>query len=103
GLACVSMSMDKTKRSGYSKEKVLTFLKEKGADFANFVVADPDADEKKMTDRFGTVEAIPYIVMFDRSGKRVWTSDDYPEKASEKERDDLLAKKIEAELAKPAP
>jgi thiol-disulfide isomerase/thioredoxin len=103
GLACVSVSMDRLKKSGYSKDNVFAFLKDKGADFPNFILSDPDTDDKKMTDRFGSVEAIPYMVMFDRAGKRVWTSDEYPEKTSDKERDELLVKKIEAELAKPAP
>src|SRR5436190_22743401 len=54
GLTCVSVSMDKEgPKKAYDKEKVLKFLKEQDAAFANFIVADPDADEKKLNERFG--------------------------------------------------
>jgi thiol-disulfide isomerase/thioredoxin len=102
GLACVSISMEKLGPKPGSKDEVLKFLKEQGADFKNLIATDPEGDEKKLEERFGEVAGIPYQVMFDRTGKRIWTSDD-DLKLEAKEREERMVKVLEAELAKPAP
>lgn len=95
GLVCVSLSMDKSGPSdGYSKDKVLAFLKDKGAAFPNFILAEPDKDEKAVQKLLGDFAGIPYMTVFDRSGRRVWASDERPKLS-----DEQLEKKIEALLA----
>lgn len=95
GLVCVSISMDKYgDEDDYKKEKVVKFLKDKGATFPNFIVAEPKKDEEALIKILGDYTAIPYMVMFDREGKKVWTSD------GEKLDDEKLAKLIEEQLAK---
>ena len=94
GLVCVSLSMDKFgDEDDYKKEKVVKFLKDKGATFPNFIISEPKKDEEALLKILGDFQAIPYMVMYDRTGKKVWTSD-------EKLDDEKLAKLIEAELAK---
>ncbi len=95
GLACVSVSMDKQgPKNSYDKEKVLKFLKDQDAGFANFIVADPDADEEKLTKRFGLEGGIPFMAVFGKDGKKVWDSE------QKKLKDEELVKLIEDELAK---
>jgi thiol-disulfide isomerase/thioredoxin len=95
GLVCVSVSLDKLQPEGYTRDKVLDFLKEKGAAFPNFVVADPDEDEKVIAGSLGEdFTLLPYMALFDRSGRRVWGSSDRP-----KLTDEQLEKKIEGLLA----
>jgi thiol-disulfide isomerase/thioredoxin len=95
GLVCVSVSMDRQgPKKAYDKEKVLTFLKDQGAAFPNFIVADPDADEKKLTERFGLEGGIPFMVVIGKGGKKVWDSE------QKKLKDEELVKLLEAELAK---
>jgi thiol-disulfide isomerase/thioredoxin len=95
GLACVSVSMDKEGPKGaYDKEKVLKFLTEQEAGFANFIVADPDADAEKITKRFGLEGGIPFMAVFGKDGKKVWDSE------QKKLKDEELVKLIEDELAK---
>src|SRR5262245_51238138 len=96
GLVCVSLSMDKfSDPDEYKKEKVLDFLKDKKATFPNFIVANPKKDEEPLTKLLGDFSLIPYMVMFDRTGKKVWTSDENP-----KYTDAQLDKMIELELEK---
>ncbi len=96
GLVCVSLSMDKFgDEDDYKKEKVVKFLKDKGATFPNFIVSEPKKDEEALLKLIGDFQAIPYMVMFDRAGKKVWASDEKP-----KLDDEQLAKLIEEELAK---
>src|SRR5688572_22568012 len=65
GLVCVSVSMDKEGPKGsYDREKVLKFLKEQDAVFPNFIIADPDGDEKKLNARFGKEGGIPFMAVF---------------------------------------
>jgi thiol-disulfide isomerase/thioredoxin len=93
GLVCVSLSMDKVgDEDDYKPEKVLKFLKDKGATFPNFIVAEPRKDEEAMAKVIGDFSAIPYMAVFDRTGKRVWTSD-------QKLTDEQLDKLIEEQLA----
>jgi thiol-disulfide isomerase/thioredoxin len=95
GLACVSVSMDKEgPKKSYDKEKVLKFLKEQDAAFANFIVADPDADAEKITKRFGLEAGIPFMAVFGKDGKKVWDSE------QKKMTDEEVTKLIETELAK---
>ena len=99
GLTCVSVSMDRL--SGQvPTEKVHDFLKAKNATFPNFIAADPKADDGPMAKKFGPVESIPYMVLFDRSGKRAWTSDDIPPGLSEEQRAEAVEKRVKEELAK---
>lgn len=95
GLVCVSVSMDpKGKDDKYDKDAVLKFLKDKGAEFPNFVLLGYQADEEKITKTFGLDGGIPFQVLFGKDGKRVWHSE-------EKELTDAeLDKLIETELAK---
>ena len=97
GLVCVSVSMDLLgSKDDYKKDKVLAFLKDKGAAFPNFVTADPDADGEKMEKLFGEdFRLIPYLVVFDKAGRRVWDSSNGP-----KMTDEQLEKKIEELLTK---
>ena len=98
GLVCFSLSMDKYgNEDAYNKEKVLKFLKDKGAAFPNFIVAEPKKDEEALLKVLGDYSAIPYMVIFDRNGKKVWASDEKP-----KLNDEQLEKFIEQELAKKA-
>lgn len=94
GLACISLSMDKLgDEDDYKQEKVLKFLKDKGAVFQNFIVAEPKKEEPELKKLLGDFDAIPYMAMFDRSGRKVWTSDE------KKLKDEELDKKIEDLLA----
>jgi thiol-disulfide isomerase/thioredoxin len=94
GLVCVSLSMDKySDEDSYKQEKVLTFLKDKGAVFQNFVASEPKKDEEPLLKLLGDYSAIPYMVMFDRTGKKVWVSDE------KKLTDEQLDKLIEMQLA----
>jgi len=96
GLVCVSLSMDKFgDEDDYKKEKVVKFLSDKGATFPNFIVSEPKKDEEALLKLIGDFQAIPYMVMFDRAGKKVWASDEKPKLDDEK-----LAMLIEAELEK---
>ena len=95
GLACVSVSMDKEgPAKEYDKEKVVKFLKEKDATFANYILLDYKDTEAKITKRFGLDGGIPFMALFGKDGKKVWDSEEKSLK------DDELDKLIEAELAK---
>ena len=92
GLACVSVSLDKlVPRGGYRKERVLAFLQEKGATFPNIVVMDGD---EKLGERYGLGEGIPFVALFDKTGKRAWDSE------QKYLSDRALDRLIESELAK---
>jgi thiol-disulfide isomerase/thioredoxin len=96
GLVCISASMDKDGPAGeYRQDKVVEFLKTKGATFPNFIVEDYKKDDKKLEDRFGLSGGIPYMVIFDRKGNRIWDSDILP-----RLKDDELDQKVEELLAK---
>ncbi len=94
GLVCVSLSMDKLgDEDEYKKEKVLKFLQDKKATFPNFIVAEPKKDEEALLKLIGDYEAIPYMVMFDRSGKKVWASDEKP-KLTDEQLDELIKEQL---------
>lgn len=94
GLVCMGVCMDKYGDGEYSRDAVLKFLKDKGADFPNLIVVDPKTDDDQLKKLLGDYAAIPYMALFDRNGRRVWTSDERP-----KLKDDELDKKIESLLA----
>jgi thiol-disulfide isomerase/thioredoxin len=92
GLVCVSVSLNKLwPRGEYDKQPVLEFLKDNGATFPNYVAMK---GEGKLSEHFGLGNGIPFMAMFDKTGKRVWDS----EKEYLSERG--LNKLIESELAK---
>jgi thiol-disulfide isomerase/thioredoxin len=94
GLICVSLSLDKLgPDDSYKRENVLKFLKEKEATFPNFIVAEPKKDEEALIKLLGDYSAIPYMVMFDRTGRRAWVSDE------KKITNEQLDKLIEEQLA----
>ena len=96
GLVCVSISMDKYgDEDEYKQDKVLKFLKDKAATFPNFIISEPKKDEEPLMKLLGDFSAIPYMVIIDRNGRRIWTSDQKP-----KLNDEELEKFIEEELAK---
>lgn len=88
GLVCVSLSID-SGRNAYSPDQVHAFLREKGATFQNFYLTDWDADGPAAYRRLGHFPGIPYAVLLDRSGGRVWSG--HPG-------DGALTARIEAEL-----
>ncbi|MBX9622212.1 MAG: TlpA family protein disulfide reductase [Gemmataceae bacterium] len=76
GLVCVSVSLDKQgPAEEYSKDKVLDFLKGKKAAFKNVILTDPDADEEALAKDFGKGAGVPYVVVFDKAGRRVWDNE----------------------------
>jgi thiol-disulfide isomerase/thioredoxin len=92
GLVCMSVSLNRLwPRGDYSKEPVLEFLKEKKATFPNFVAMN---GEEKIARRFGLPEHIPFTVLFGKTGKKVWDS----EQKSLSDR--ALDRLIESELVK---
>ena len=96
GLAVVSVSTDKAGPKGtYKREKVLDFLKEQNATFANFILSEPKEDEEKFNKRFDMEGGVPYLAVIGKNGKKVWDSES-EKKLTDKELDDL----IESELAK---
>lgn len=95
GLVCVSLSLDKLEEEDYKKDKVLKFLKDKGAAFPNYIAADPKKEEEALVKILGDCSAIPYMVMFDKAGKKVWASDETPKLTEEQ-----IDKLIEMELAR---
>jgi thiol-disulfide isomerase/thioredoxin len=100
GLTCVSVSMDRMGAVPGSHEEILDFLQKKGATFPNFVVADPRADDTQLSKKFGWDGPLPHLALFDRSGNRVWTSDDIPEGLGEAGRVTAVENRVKDELAK---
>jgi thiol-disulfide isomerase/thioredoxin len=95
GLVCMGVCMDKYKDpEDYSKDKVFKFLKDKKAAFPNLIVIDPEADSTALKKLLGDYSTIPFMALFDRNGRRVWTSDERPRLT-----DDELDGKIESLLA----
>ena len=95
GLACMSVSLDNDgPGTPTDKEKVLDFLKAKGASFPNFLLVDYAKDAVQVGRRFGLEGGIPFVALFDKTGKKVW--DRGQKELSDRELDKL----IESELAK---
>lgn len=81
GLVCVSVDMDKLGGGAYDRDKALGFLTKQAAAFPNFAMTDPDnkADDKALEAAFGEdFRLLPYLVIFDRGGRRVWDSANAP-------------------------
>jgi thiol-disulfide isomerase/thioredoxin len=96
GLVCVSVSMDRLTPTTYKKDAIVAFLNKKQAAFPNYIVLEPEDDEKSLgkllTEDY---RLIPLMVIFDKAGRRTWTSGDGPQLS-----DAELDKKIEELLAK---
>jgi thiol-disulfide isomerase/thioredoxin len=90
GLAAISVSLDVPK----DRERVLSFLKGQDATFRNFILTDPAESEDRVVARFGYGGSIPHKALFDKSGNRVWDSQ------QERLSDGQLDRLIESELAK---
>lgn len=75
----------------------MKFLNDKGTTFPNFIVAEPKKDEEAFAKLIGDYSAIPYMIVFDRNGKKVWASDEKP-----KLNEEQLEKLVEQELKKGA-
>lgn len=95
GLVCVSVSLDTEGPKGsYDKDKVLAFLKDKGATFTNVILTSYKDESEKVEKAFGLDGGIPFMVLFDKEGRRVWHSEEKQLK------DEELDKLIEEQLAK---
>ena len=90
GLAVISLSTDKVVDS----PKVIAFLKKNNATFTNLHMPMDAAAQQGLIDKFAFKGGIPHAVLFDRTGKRVWTGHPMEPK---------LPPLIEAELAKGGP
>jgi thiol-disulfide isomerase/thioredoxin len=90
GLVCMSVSMDRPA----DKQAALSFLKKHDATFPNFLLLDGGRDEERIVERFGYDNSIPFLALFDKTGKRVW------DRARKNLREGQLDKLIETELAK---
>ncbi len=64
GVACMSIAMDIEKQH----ENALKFLKEKGAEFANFRMDRDEEATDKWQERY-KMQAIPVVLVFGRDGK----------------------------------
>jgi thiol-disulfide isomerase/thioredoxin len=94
GLDCMSISLDKLgPEDSYKQDAVLKFLKERDARFPNFIIAEPKKDDEALLKLLGDYSAIPYMAMFDRTGRKVWMSDE------KKTTNEQLDKLIEEQLA----
>lgn len=90
GLAVISLSTDKVADA----PKVLPFLQKMNASFTNLHMPLDAAGQKGLQEKFEYRNAIPHAVLFDKTGKRVWSG--HP-------MDPKLTALIEAELAKSGP
>jgi thiol-disulfide isomerase/thioredoxin len=102
GLVCVSVSLDpRGEKDKYDKDEVLKFLKEKDATFPNYVLLGYAKDGDLVDKRFGLEGGIPFMVVFDKAGRRVWTSEEWAGKGGSEEKYNAeLDKLIEEQLAK---
>ena len=67
-----------------------------GSSFPDYVALEPEDDEKALIKLFSEdYRLIPMMVIFDKAGRRVWTSGDGPKLS-----DEQLDKKIEDLLSK---
>jgi len=63
------MSVNAVASEHEEKGKILTFLKNKGASFPNFLLTDADENEEKWKDKYPTYPT-PLMILVDRKGKR---------------------------------
>ncbi|MCS6865714.1 MAG: redoxin family protein [Gemmataceae bacterium] len=102
GLVCMSVSMDpRGKDDKYDKGEVLKFLREAKATFPNYVLLNYLQDDAAVEQFFGLEGGIPFMALFDKTGQRIWTSEQWAEKEwTEQQYHAELDKLIEAALAK---
>lgn len=104
GLRVVSVcmeAMDGDPVTPEKREKMLAFLKAKGAAFPNFVVPDHKAAAEGMKAKFAFgMDSLPYMAVFARDGSRVWDSDTHTLKAEKFPTEKDIAEVVERELAK---
>ncbi|QJW92889.1 TlpA family protein disulfide reductase [Frigoriglobus tundricola] len=96
GLTCMSVSLDNDGPGDgrADKQKVINFLKKHGAKFPNYLLANYQKDAVKVGRRFGLEGSIPFVALFDKTGKKVW------DREQKELTDEELDKLIESELAK---
>jgi thiol-disulfide isomerase/thioredoxin len=71
GLVCVSVDMGKL--GTHDRAAAVAFLTKQGAAFPNFTLKSPADDSKAMDAAFGEdTKLLPYLVVLDRGGRRVW-------------------------------
>ena len=71
GLVCVSVDMGQL--GMHDRAVALAFLTKQGAAFPNFTLKSPADDSKAMDATFGEdTKQLPYLVVFDRGGRRVF-------------------------------
>jgi hypothetical protein len=90
GLVCMSLNAVDTEPA--DRERALTFLKEQGATFPNFILVDSEANEERYGEQYPT-GAPPTVILFDRKGNRVKVLDSPEEHEVEAEVKRLLAEK----------
>jgi thiol-disulfide isomerase/thioredoxin len=86
GLVCMSVSLNEPD----GKKDALTFLNEKRAEFPNFLLIQRPQDERRLVEYFGYDGGIPFMAMFDKTGKKVW--DGRP--SSDRQLDVLIEKQL---------
>ena len=95
GLVCMSVSQDNDGPGGRpNKQAVLDYLKSHGAGFPNYLLTDYRTDAERVGRRFGLEGSIPFMALFDKTGKKVWDREE--KELSDRELDRL----IESELAR---
>jgi len=67
GLVCMSVNAVVSEHK--EKDKILKFLKNKGASFPNFLLTDADDNEAKWKEKYPTYPT-PLMILFDRQGKQ---------------------------------
>ena len=63
------MSVNATETDPAERDRILKFLREKGASFPNFILKDTDANEERYGKDYPTVPT-PLMMLFDRQGNR---------------------------------
>ncbi|QDU23011.1 TlpA family protein disulfide reductase [Urbifossiella limnaea] len=82
GLVCVSVDMGKL--GTHDRAAALEFLTKQGATFPNVTLRNPADDSPAMDKTFGEdTRLLPYLVIFDRGGRRVWDSAANPDATPE--------------------
>jgi thiol-disulfide isomerase/thioredoxin len=90
GLVCVSVSLNQRDE----KREVLRFLQERDAAFPNYLLVLGGDDDARVARFFGYNGSIPFVAVFDKSGKKV--SDSGQKRLTDAELDKL----VETELAR---
>lgn len=88
GLVCLSLDNQDVEKP--DRDRALKFLQEQGANFANLLLVDTDANEKKYGEKYPT-NITPLVMIFNRKGTRVQAYDDPKAEVIEAEVRKLLA------------